>query len=42
MKSAANIEFTALLAFFVFCSQAINKASKKLNDFLERGKTYAV
>ena len=28
MKSAANIEFTALLAFFVFCSQAVPSYSK--------------
>ena len=28
MKSAVNIEFTALLAFFVFCSQAVPSYSK--------------
>ncbi|WP_296078995.1 hypothetical protein, partial [uncultured Eubacterium sp.] len=27
-KSAANIEFAALLAFFVFCSQAVPSYSK--------------
>ena len=28
MKSAVNIEFMALLAFFVFCSQAVPSYSK--------------
>ena len=28
MKSAVNIEFTALLAFFVFCLQAVPSYSK--------------
>ena len=36
------MELKPFFALSVFYSGAINKASKKSIDFLERGKTYAV